>query len=158
MKAIITSSLVTLLISLNTLAATDDLQSFSDYSGRYTISSEAGPYCLNAYQSLQIHVDANAQTVTEVFEGDGKLHGLPTAGQYTIPVSLTNTRELPSSNGRRLERIVIEDQTIITQESLWAPFYGFFGEWENTGAILKFERTGGVSISRGGFNCLFNKN
>ena len=158
MKAIITGSIVSLFIGLNAHAATDNLQPFTSFSGDYTISSESGPYCQNAFQSLQLVVNADEQTVTEIFEGEGTLNGLPTAGQYAISVSKENTRELPSLNGRRLERVVIEKQTITTQESLWAPLYGFFGKWENTGAILKFEKSGSVIVHRSGFSCLFNRN
>lgn len=156
MKAFIT--LAILLIGLSAQAASDNLHPYTDFSGHYSINSDAGLYCLKAYKSLQLVVNSDDQTVTEIFEGDGLLNGLPTAGQFTIHVSLKNTNQLPSLNGRRLERIAIEKHTIVVQESLFAPLYGFFGKWENTATILKFEKSGGVLVSRGGFNCLFDRN
>lgn len=157
MKAFITISIATLFMSLNSQAATDNLEPFINYNGLYTISSDAGPYCQSAYKNLFLAVDAQMQTVGEFFDGEGKLNGLPAAGEFNIPVSLKNTTDLPSLNGRRSERIVIDDQTIVTQESVYAPIYGLFGKWKNTGKILKFEKSGDVTVYRSGFGCLFNK-
>lgn len=156
MKNILISSVVLTFLSINAAAAvSDNLTPFVSYSGNYTVFIEAGSYCSQAYQSLQLEIKPNQQTVTETFIGDGAMHGQPTAGVQDFSVSVNDTYELPSSTGRRLQRVVVKKQAIIVQESTFAPLFGLFGKWKDNQALLTFHKDGTISVYRGGYNCKF---
>ncbi len=156
MKNILISSVVLTFISINAAAAvSDNLTPFVSYSGNYTVFVETGSYCSQAYQSLQLEIKPNQQTVTETFIGEGAMHGQPTAGVQDFSVSVNDTYELPSSTGRRLQRVVVKKQAIIVQESTFAPLFGLFGKWKDNQALLTFHKDGAISVYRGGYNCKF---
>lgn len=156
MKNILMSSVVLTFLSVNAAAAvSDNLAPFERYSGNYTVFVETGSYCSHAYQSLQLEIKPNQQTITETFIGDGALHGQPTAGVKDLSVSVNDIYELPSSTGRRLQRVVVKKQAIIVQESTFAPLYGLFGKWKDNEALLTFHTDGAISVYRGGYNCKF---
>jgi len=156
MKHVISTTIVSLLFCLSARAATDNLQRFSDYTGHYVISAESS-YCASAYQALNLTVDASNKLIVTAFTGDGMLHGQPTAGAYNIEVALDKKTEIPYLNGRKFQRVVVDNNSIVTQESRYAPLFGQFGKWQNLHILLTFEKNGKITIHRGGYSCLFNE-
>ncbi len=137
----------------------EDLAAFEKNSGEYTIKGstarESDAYCLNGYDKLTLQVNAREGTITEILTGNGTINGVPTAGRETIMVSLSKRTELPSSTGVRTERTVISGRSIITQESTWAPLFGLFGEWHDSGTLIELADENTAILSD--FRCVLVK-